>query len=488
MFWPRPRTLTRREEVPLRTKVVCTLGPASASPEVIRGLVQAGLDMARINMSHGTHEEHARAIETVRAAARDQGRPVAILADLAGPKIRVGDLPEPILLEPGDRVVLAPAGEQRSGEIPTTYAELADDLEPGDHVLLDDGLLELETVETDGARATLAVVRGGILKSRKGINLPGVAMRIPSLTEKDLIDLDFALSCGVEYVGLSFVRRAADVAGLKERVGGRALVVAKIEKARALGDIEEILAETDAVMVARGDLGVELPFEQVPLAQKRIIQLANYFGRPVITATQMLESMIDHPRPTRAEASDVANAILDGTDAVMLSGETAAGRYPLQAVEAIARITREVEAAGVLELGPRYLFSFSVDRRRAGASPREHAIAHATVESVRQLSAAAIIVITRSGFSARLVSSYRPPVPIFAVCTDDRTYRQLTAVWGVRPILSTLEEVTYEALTQFGKRNVLESGVGAAGEPVLVTAGYPFHTSGSTNTMRVEQL
>ena len=469
-----------------RTKVVCTLGPSSNSIEVIEALVAGGLDMARINMSHGSHEEHARAIERVREAAGRLGRPVAILADLAGPKIRVGDLPEPLRLVPGERITLAPLASAAEGEVPTNYAGLAEDLEPGDHVLLDDGLLELETVETDGDRAVLRVVRGGVLKSRKGINLPGVAVRVPSLTEKDLRDLDFALGCDVEYVGLSFVRRAADVAGLKERVGKRALVVAKIEKARALGDIEEILAETDAVMVARGDLGVELPFEQVPLAQKRIIQLANFFSRPVITATQMLESMIDYPRPTRAEASDVANAILDGTDAVMLSGETAVGRYPVQALEAIVRITNEVESAGVLERGPRYLYA--PDRRRAGASPREHAVASATVESMRQLGAPAIIVITRSGFSARLVSSYRPAVPIFAVCTDEKTYRQLTAVWGVRPVLSTLEEVTYEALTQFGKRNVLESGVGVAGDPVLVSAGYPFHTSGSTNTMRVEQL
>ncbi|MBW3534093.1 MAG: pyruvate kinase [Gemmatimonadetes bacterium] len=469
-----------------RTKVVCTLGPSSSTAEMVESLVAAGLDMARINMSHGSHEEHARSIEHVRFAATRAGRPVAILADLAGPKIRVGDLPEPLRLVPGQRVVLAPAGREAEGEIPTTYAELAEDLSPGDRVLLDDGLLELEAVETDGERSVLSVVRGGVLKSRKGINLPGVAVRVPSLTPKDLNDLEFALACDVEYVGLSFVRRAEDVADLKERVGKGTLVVAKIEKAKALDDIEEILAVTDAVMVARGDLGVELPFEQVPLAQKRIVQLANYFGRPVITATQMLESMIDYPRPTRAEASDVANAILDGTDAVMLSGETAVGRYPLQALEAIMRITQEVEGSGVLARGPRYLDAPA--RRRAGASQREHAVASATVESMRQLEAPAIIVITRSGFSARLVSSYRPAVPIFAVCTDEKTYRQLTAVWGVRPVLSTLEEVTYEALTQFGKRNVLESGVGVPGDHVLVTAGYPFHTSGSTNTMRVEQL
>ena len=327
----------------LRTKIVCTLGPASATPEVIGALVASGLDMARINMSHGSHEAHARAIALVREAALAAGRPVAVLADLAGPKIRVGDLPKPLELTPGQRVVLAPEGTQTGAEIPTTYHDLALDLKPGNQVLLDDGLLELEALPSAGDRAVLMVVRGGLLHSRKGINLPGVSVRAPSLTPKDERDLDFALACGVEYIGLSFVRRADDVVALKERVQRRALVIAKIEMVRALAAIEEILAESDGVMVARGDLGVELPFEQVPLAQKKIIQLANFFGRPVITATQMLESMIEHPRPTRAEASDAANAVLDGTDALMLSGETATGRYPVQAVEALVRIAREIE-------------------------------------------------------------------------------------------------------------------------------------------------
>ncbi|NIP60274.1 MAG: pyruvate kinase, partial [Gemmatimonadetes bacterium] len=269
----------------------------------------------------------------------------------------------------------------------------------------------------------------------------------------------------MDYVGLSFVREARDVEILRERVGRRALLVAKIEKARALDAIEEILAATDAVMVARGDLGVELPFEQVPLAQKRIIQRANAWGRPVITATQMLESMIQNPRPTRAEASDVANAILDGTDAVMLSGETAVGEYPVRALEAIVRISREIQDSGLLDQGPRYHLE-PEGLVHVGATPREHAVAAATLESVRQLEAPAIIVITRSGFSARLVSSYRPPVPIFAVCTEPRVVRQLTAVWGVRPVLSTQEEISYEDLTEFGRGQVLEKGVGEAGDSV----------------------
>jgi pyruvate kinase len=445
------------------------------------------MDLARVNMSHGAHEAHAKAIEAVRAAAREAGRPVAILTDLAGPKIRVGTLAEPIELVVGTVVVIAPEASARPGEIPTTYAPLAQEIHQGDVVLMDDGLLELRCVSVSGDRTRLDVVRGGMLKSRKGINLPTVDVKAPSLTEKDLADLAFALEHEVEYVGLSFVRRPEDVIDLKKRIGKRALVVAKIEKVQALEAIEAIMAETDAVMVARGDLGVELPFEAVPLAQKRIIQLANFYGRPVITATQMLESMIEHPRPTRAEASDVANAILDGTDAVMLSGETAAGAYPLQALEAIVRIGREIEQHGFLERGPRYLTRPGA-RSRRGASPREHAIAAATVDAARQMGAPAIIVITRSGSSARLVSSYRPPVPIFAVTRDLLTYRQLAAVWGVHPELSVVDEVTYESLTMFGRERVLASGVGQVGAPIVVTAGYPFQVAGATNTMRIEIL
>ncbi|MDH5759633.1 MAG: pyruvate kinase [Gemmatimonadota bacterium] len=471
----------------LRTKVVCTLGPASSAPATILEMVRGGMDVARINMSHGEREDHRRAIEAVRFAADKTGRPVAILVDLSGPKIRVGDLEEPIELSVGDSVVLAPAGAAGPGEIPTTYEPLSREIKAGQSVLMDDGLLELRCVGTDGARTRLEVVRGGTLKSRKGINLPEVNVQAPSLTPKDLEDLDFALEMGAEYVALSFVRRPEDVVDLKERIGGRALVVAKIEKVQALQNIEEILAETDAVMVARGDLGVELPFERVPLAQKRIVQLANFYGRPVITATQMLESMIDYPRPTRAEASDVANAILDGTDAVMLSGETAVGDFPLLALEALVRIGTEVQRSGAMERGPRYVTS-PIGRARGGASPREHAVAAATVDAVRQVGAPAIIVITRSGFSARLVSSYRPPVPIFAVTTDHLTYRQMAAVWGVRPVLAVDLEVTYESLTRLGCREVLAAGLGESGAPVVVTAGYPFHTSGSTNTMRLERI
>jgi pyruvate kinase len=471
----------------LRTKIVCTIGPATADPSMIDALVRTGMDVARINMSHGDRETHRQTLRAVRAASASQGKKVGVLVDLQGPKIRVGKLAEPASLVPGQSLVFAPEGRERKGELPTTYAELAHDVNEGDQVLLDDGLLELVCTGTDGDRAHFEVIRGGLLKSNKGINIPSGTISAASLTPKDLEDLDFALAEEADFVGLSFVRAAADVIDLKDRVRGRSLVVAKIEMARAMREVDDILETTALAMVARGDLGVELPFEQVPLAQKRIIQLANFHARPVITATQMLESMIENPRPTRAEASDVANAVLDGTDAVMLSGETAVGKYPVQAVEALVRIIREIESSGALESGPRYLGSEN-HALRSGATAREHAVAAATVDASRQLEAAGVLVITRSGFSARLVASHRPGVPIFAITTEPATLGQLSAVWGVRPVLAQGTEISYEALTAFGKEVMLEAGVGRSGDAVVVTAGFPFHQSGTTNTMRIESL
>ncbi|MSR22922.1 MAG: pyruvate kinase [Gemmatimonadetes bacterium] len=471
----------------LRTKVVCTIGPATWDPDSIRALVEGGMDVARLNMSHGDHDRHRGVIRAVRAAADGSGRSVAILADLQGPKLRVGRLQDAIELPTDARVTFAFEDVAKAGEIPTTYADLARDVKAGDRVLVDDGLLELVCEEVKGERVQLRVVKGGVLKGGKGINVPSRSLSIPSLTPKDLDDLKFVLSEGVEYIGLSFVRRASDVAELRERIGKRALIVAKIELAAALTHIDEILEACDLIMVARGDLGVELPFEEVPLAQKRIIRLANLHARPVITATQMLESMIEHPRPTRAEASDAANAVLDGTDAVMLSGETAVGRYPLLALEAIVRIVREIEGSTVLEQGPRYLSNPRREERR-GASPREHAVALAAVDAVRHLEAPAVLVITRSGFSARLVSSHRPPAHIFAVTTDPQNYRQLALVWGVRPLLARDQEVSYESLSRFGKKAILEAGIGSPGDSVVITAGYPFHQAGTTNTLTVEHL
>jgi pyruvate kinase len=470
----------------LRTKIVATVGPATAAVDRVRTLAELGVDVFRLNFAHGTHESHAQVIRWVREASRDIGRPLAVLADLAGPKIRIGALPESINLPDRHTVILAPEEIATGDEIPTTYAALADDVRPGDRVLLDDGLMELRVLEVRHPRVICSVARGGLLKQNKGMNMPGVRVSAPALTEKDIRDLEFAESMDVDYVGLSFVQSPDDIRDLRSRITGRTLIIAKIEKDTALENIEPILSLTDAVMVARGDLGVELPFEQVPIAQKRIIQLANLYGRPVITATQMLESMIEQPRPTRAEASDVANALFDGTDAVMLSGETAAGRYPFLAVEAMVRIAGEIERNAPFDEGPKYDMPM-LHRLRIGATPTEHAIAAATVEAVRLLGAPAVVTFTTSGGTTRLVSSYRPPVPILGVTDQNKTWRQLALVWGVEPVMCD-EEVNYENMLGAARRYLLDNQIAQPGQRIVVTAGIPFHVAGTTNLLRIEEL
>lgn len=443
------------------------------------------MDVARINFSHGTHDAHAAVIATVRAAAEAAGRPVAVLGDLQGPKIRVGVLAEPRVLRPGERVTFAPEGEHRDGELPTTYAPLASDLESGDVVLLADGLMELVVEEVAPPRVQMRVLHGGTLTSNKGINLPGVRVSAPSLTEKDIRDLEFALAQDVDYIALSFVREASDVEDLLARIpAGGPLVVVKVEKDLALDNLDAILEVSAAAMVARGDLGVELPFEKVPLAQKRMIQLSNLYSRPVITATQMLESMIENPRPTRAEASDVANAIIDGTDAIMLSAETAAGRFPVEAVKAMVRIAQEIEDSHILEAGPHY--DMPVTPRSDGLTPTERAIAAATVEAVRRLNAPLILSFSRSGFTARVVSSFRPPVPILALTDSRRTYNQLALVWGVIPVLCP--DGSFDSMLACARQTALAQGLAQPGERVVLTAGLPMNTSGTTNLLRVEIL
>lgn len=470
----------------MRTKIVTTIGPATRARDAIHALLELGADVLRINMAHGRHEEHAEVIKWAREACETSEKPLAVLADLAGPKIRIGALPESVQLSDKAKVTLVPEGTEQGDELPTTYPQLAQDVTRGNRILLDDGLMELRVTEVKGDRVHCSIVRGGLLKQNKGINLPGIRVSAPSLTEKDLVDLEFAVSQGVDYIGLSFVQRPEDVVDLRRRLPKGPLIVAKIEKDVALENIEQILVESDAVMVARGDLGVELPFEQVPIAQKRIIQLANLYGRPVITATQMLESMIEHPRPTRAEASDVANALFDGTDAVMLSGETAAGKYPFLAVEAMVRIAGEIERTTAYEEGPKYDIPVT-QNLRIGATPTEHAIAASTVEAVRLLGAPAVVTFTRSGASARLVSSYRPPVPILGVCDDEVTWRQLALVWGVYPAMYS-GEPTYEDMLEFARQQLLQQRIARKGERFVVTAGIPFHVAGTTNMLRVEEL
>ncbi len=442
--------------------------------------MDAGLNVARINFSHGTHTQHAATIALVREVAAELGRPVAILGDLQGPRIRIGDLPASRILADGSDVVLVPEHQQQGDEVPVTYASLADDVHVGDRILINDGLIELVALEVEKPRVIARVLHGGELSSHKGMNLPGVQVSAPTLTEKDREDIVFAVQQDLEYLALSFVRRAQDIAELRSLIPRSILVVAKIEKDSALENIETIIRASDGVMVARGDLGVELPFEEVPYAQKRIIALCNRLGRPVITATQMLESMITHPRPTRAEASDVANAILDGTDAVMLSAETAAGQYPRLAVEAMNRIISEIEAT------PQ---QWRRDERRQTeiAVSTEFAIAAAGAAAVSMLNAPALIVFTKSGFSARIVASHRPSVPILVLTDIPHTFRQLALVWGVIPELVPHCN-TYDEMVRLALAAVRRQGLARAGDRVVVTAGVPFDVPGTTNLIKVETV
>jgi len=461
-----------------RTKIVCTMGPSSASPEVIGSLLDAGLSVARINFSHGTHAEHAQTIALVRQLAADRGRPVAILGDLQGPRIRIGTLAEPVAVAPGDEVVLCDEDVATGSEMPVTYTDIARDVKVGDRILIDDGLIELVVLDIRAQRVVTRVLHGGEIRSHKGMNLPGVQVSAPSITDKDRADAQFAVEQGLDYVALSFVRRAEDLGNLRELLPKSILVIAKIEKDSALDDIENIIRASDGVMVARGDLGVELPFEEVPLVQKRLIRLANQLGRPVITATQMLESMVEHPRPTRAEASDVANAILDGTDAVMLSAETATGQYPELAVRAMRRIIAEIERRGVM---PRR------EERRTGVvgASTEETIAAATRAAAVLLGAPLVVVFTKSGFSARIVASQRPEVPILGLTPVERTYHQLALIWGVIPALAPQSD-SYTQMFEYARKEILQRGLARAGDRVLVTAGVPFDVPGTTNLLKVE--
>ena len=462
-----------------RTKIVCTLGPATSTHDAIMSIAEAGMNVARLNFSHGTHAEHAESIRMIRSIADEIGRPIAILGDLQGPRIRIGDIPLSITLQAGDDVTLVHEGKEIGGEIPVTYSQLANDVKVGDRILVDDGLIELVALDVAAPRVHARVIHGGLLRSHKGLNLPGVQVSAPSLTEKDVADVAFAVEQELDYLALSFVRRAEDLTSLRSLLPPWMSIIAKIEKDAALANIESIIRASDGVMVARGDLGVELPFEEVPVAQKKIIALANQIGRPVITATQMLESMITNPRPTRAEASDVANAILDGTDAVMLSAETAAGAYPRLAVEAMSRIIAEVE-----QHPPSRQF-FDPHEPPLGIVTTEVAIAAATVAAVKMLGAPLVVVVTKSGFSARIVSSHRPPVPILALTDNTRTRNQLALLWGVIPhIAESLP--TYSEMAEVGKVVVRQLGLAAAGDRVIFTAGHPFGIPGTTNLLKVE--
>ncbi|HLQ69655.1 MAG TPA: pyruvate kinase [Gemmatimonadales bacterium] len=462
-----------------RTKIVATLGPATANASTIAALLHAGTNVVRINASHGTPELRAEWIAAARRAADSLATPVAVLLDLQGPRIRVGHLSHPRELTPGQQVVFAPEDVARGDELPTTYDGLATDARVGSRILLNDGLLSVEVTGVDAPRVRGRVIDGGILTAHKGMNLPGLHVSAPALTEKDREDVQDAVRAGVDYLALSFVRRAEDIEELRGLVPNTIKLVAKIEKATALENLERIVAAADAVMVARGDLGVELPFEQVPLVQKRLISEANQQGKPVITATQMLESMVHAPRPTRAEASDVANAILDGTDAVMLSAETAVGQYPLEAVRAMDRIIREME---------RHPLRLREERRKAtDGVTTEDAIAWGTFAVARMLKTPLIVTLTKGGFTARKVAALRPPVPILAVTTESTTYRQLALVWGVVPVL--VDHVPgYDAMLEVVRDLILKRRLAQQGDCIVMTAGVPWDVSGSTNLIKVEKV
>jgi pyruvate kinase len=462
-----------------RTKIVATIGPAACTVEQVGELIAAGMDGARLNMSHGTREDHATRARNVREAEAASGRAVALIADLQGPKIRVGALPAPIDLVRGESVTIAGEDVARDDDIPVSPAVLGSVLAPGKDVLINDGMVRLKVIEVERGRACCEVIVGGLVSSHKGVNLPGIALPIPSLTRKDIDDLNFMLDIGVDFVALSFVRSGADVRALRtliEAAGSAAHVIAKIEKAEAVVALDEILAESQAVMVARGDLGVEIGAADVPLLQKKIIHKALERGKPVITATQMLESMIHSPEPTRAEASDVANAILDGTSAVMLSAETAAGEYPIESVQVMDRIALAVEPS----LDYRHEIPEAHEQPTIG-----QAMSNAACDVAEALSARAIVVPTFSGSTASAVARLRPRRPIIGCTHHAYSLRHMALEWGVTP-MAIPETTDVEDIWARSLEAARASGLVAAGDRVVITAGTAVNIPGSTNVIKVD--
>jgi pyruvate kinase len=472
-----------------RAKIIATLGPASADPAVLEKLLDLGVDVARLNFSHGRHEDHAQMLDKVRAASRQLGKAIAVLQDLQGPKIRTGPLKAGkagVRIRSGDELVITTEDEVLGDEklVSTTYPHLAEDVRAGDRLLVDDGLLEFRVLSTDGVRARVEVVEGGILGEHKGINLPGVALRAEALSEKDRADVAFGISHGVDYVALSFVRTPADVQLCRaemERAGRVVPIIAKIEKPEALDNIDAIIAAADGVMVARGDLGVEILPERVPGLQKKICQKANAAGKPVIVATQMLNSMIEHPRPTRAEASDVANGVWDGADAVMLSGETASGSYPLLSVQMMDRIVREAEE----DIAPHPV---GLPTRLGDAqSPDSEVIAAAACEAAAVSRAVAICCFTLRGETARLLARFRPHVPIVAFSPDQAIRRRLALYWGVVP--KVMEPVkNADLMAELVSDRLLEEGSVKPGDRVVLVHGSPLGIPGHTNSIRLHEI
>ncbi|MGE5424593.1 MAG: pyruvate kinase [Syntrophothermus sp.] len=463
-----------------RTKIVATIGPASSKPEVIRELIRGGMDVARLNFSHGKYEDHEKVIRYIREIADELNTPITILQDLQGPKIRVGNLPgDSMNLAENEMVTLVPEKDYSRQEkfIPIDYPSLAAEAQPGMQVLLADGLLEFIVKEIKGNQVSCVVKEGGRLGSRKGVNFPNLNLSLPSMTEKDLADLEFGLSQGVDWISLSFVRKADDVRELKKIISGKGYstpVIAKIEKPQAIEHLKEIIGETNGIMVARGDLGVEISPERVPMLQKKIIEMCNRAGKPVITATQMLESMIHEPRPTRAEASDVANAIIDGTDAIMLSGETAMGSFPVKAVEMMNRICCDVESKIKFKRYP-----------PEGDTPVV-ALSLATNHIGQIIPLTGIVVLTTSGRSAAFVAAERPKIPVFALTTGIRVYHGLNLLWGIKPILVKDHPTDVDTMTRLAEETLIQKGYISKGKMFLLLAGIPAKPGG-TNFIRIHQ-
>jgi len=467
-----------------KTKIVCTIGPASQSEEIIRRLIQEGMDVARLNFSHGSHDSHRRAFALLRKLSKSLGKPLAILQDLQGPKMRIGALKEgQALLKRGKSFTLTTRKILGSGQrASTTYPYLPRDVKIGDAVLLGDGYLRMRVRRIIGSEVITRVLEGGLLKDHMGINLPGVNLSTPPLTSKDLQDLAFGLSLGVDYVGMSFVRRARDVEVIKKamaRFGKEVPVIAKLERPEAISNLGDFLEVADGVMVARGDLGVEMPLAQVPILQKEIIKQANQKRRLVITATQMLESMIENPRPTRAEASDVANAIFDGTDAVMLSAETAAGKYPGAAVSMMAEIASTAESS--------ILFAHPVPFAPSLEGSIPDVVAQAAVQAADRMRARAIVAFTQSGATAQLVSKYRPSTPIIAFTPHEEIQRRMALFWGVyprimRPIAST------DRLIEGVEKSLLAERLAKRGDTIVLLMGAPIYKKGTTNLLKVHRI
>lgn len=470
-----------------RTKIVCTLGPSSNTLEKIEQLYHAGMNVVRINFSHGSHEDHKKTIGYVREVAQKYQYSLPVLMDLQGPKIRVGNMKDGSqFLENGSLVKITSEDVEGSTElIPIDYPNLSQDAKEGNQILIDDGLLELKIVKKNQSDLTAKVVVGGELKSRKGVNLPDVDISMSSLTEKDIKDLEFGLDVGVDFVAMSFVRSARDVQDVISRIRAKksnAAIIAKIEKPEAVNVIDEIIEEADGIMVARGDLGIEIPSEQVPLVQKKIIERCRTVGKPVITATQMLDSMINNPRATRAESSDVANAVVDGTDAVMLSGETAAGKYPVEAVKTMAKIIMSVE-----ENAPSIYYSLKYRKPDWKEKQVIESLAYSCVTIADNVDAKAISTITHSGNTARRIAKFRPKVPVVAFTESQIVRRQLNLVWGVSSV--RLDEIfDTDMSVKMMEDYLLENGLVTNGDRVIIATGIPLAKRGRTNMIKVSTI